>query len=96
MARALGMTTVAVLAAVERRVQFGLDISRGTGLQAGTVYTVLRRLERRGWVQGQWEDAAVAEAERRPRRRYYTLTSEGADGLHAGIGLEMPVPEGGE
>jgi DNA-binding PadR family transcriptional regulator len=45
------------------------------------VYTTLRRLEARGLVAGQWEDAEVAEAERRPRRRYYTLTAAGAEQL---------------
>ena len=77
MARSLGVTTVAILAAVERRVRYGLDISHETGLLPGTVYTTLRRLERRGWVEGQWEDASVAEADKRPRRRYYTLTPDG-------------------
>lgn len=47
----------------------------------GTVYTTLRRLEARRFVEGRWEDAAIAEAERRPRRRYYTLTPQGASAL---------------
>lgn len=100
MARSLGMTTVAILAAIERRVCYGLDISNETGLLTGTVYTTLRRLERRNWIEGRWEDAELAEAERRPRRRYYTLTSEGnaalenarnrLSNLAFGIGLEVP------
>ena len=47
----------------------------------GTVYTTLRRLERRGMITGQWEDAEIAEAERRPRRRYYELTAAGVEAL---------------
>lgn len=52
-----------------------------TGQGGGTVYKVLRRLEDRGHVEGVWEDAAVAEQERRPRRRYYRLTGEGRSEL---------------
>ena len=101
MPRALGMTTVAVLAAVERGARYGLDISQETGLLTGTVYTILRRLERRRCVVGDWEDAEVAASERRPRRRYYTLLPEGLRALEEsrkrlgdlahGIGLEMPA-----
>jgi DNA-binding PadR family transcriptional regulator len=101
MARRLGMSTVAVLAAVERGARYGLDISQETGLLPGTVYTTLRRLERRQWLDARWEDAEVAARERRPRRRYYTLRKEGAEALanarkrlgHLahGIGLELPV-----
>ena len=103
MGRSLGVTTVAVMAAVERRVCYGLDISHETGLQPGTVYTTLRRLERRQWVTGQWEDAEVAAEERRPRRRYYGLTPDGAialqdarkrlGGLVVGAGLGAPMHE---
>jgi len=32
-------------------------------------------------LKGEWEDAEVAEAERRPRRRYYALTAKGAEEL---------------
>ena len=81
MGRSLGMTTVAVLAAIERRVCYGLDISEETGLQPGTVYTTLRRSERRGWILGQWEEAEIAEAEKRPRRRYYSITPDGGAAL---------------
>ena len=48
-----------------------------TGLGGGTVYKVLRRLEEMGLIEGAWEDAEVAERERRPRRRYYQLTADG-------------------
>lgn len=81
MSRSLGVTTVMILSAVERRVCYGLDIVNRTDLLPGTVYTTLRRLERRGLVEGSWEDPEVAEAERRPRRRYYTLTPSGNEAL---------------
>lgn len=77
MSRSLGVTTVKILSAIDRRVCYGLDIIQRTDLLPGTVYTTLRRLERRGLITGQWEDPEIAEAERRPRRRYYTLTPAG-------------------
>ena len=81
MGRFMGITSIAILATLEGRRCYGLDIIDRTALLAGTVYTTLRRLEARGLVTGQWEDAEVAEAERRPRRRYYTLTAKGAEEL---------------
>ncbi len=79
-------------------------LARRTGLLPGTVYTTLRGLENRGLVEGHWEEAEVAEAERRPRRRYYTLTPKG-DAAHAlararlgdlvtGLGVENPATTG--
>lgn len=96
MSRSLGVTTVMILTAIERRVCYGLDIVNRTGLLPGTVYTTLRRLERRGLVEGRWEDAEVAESERRPRRRYYALTPSGEAALETarerfeGLGVELP------
>lgn len=58
---------------------YGLDLCRRTGLMGGTLYPILARLERSGWVTGTWEDIDEASAGRR-RRRYYTLTAEGASG----------------
>ncbi len=81
MARSLGTATIAVLAALQSHVRYGLDITARTGLQPATVYTSLRRLEKRGFVRGRWEDAEIAEAERRPRRRYYELTADGESAL---------------
>ncbi len=81
MSRPLGVTTVLILTALDRGVRYGLDIVNRTELLPGTVYTTLRRLERRGHVAGRWEDAEIAAAERRPRRRYYELTPAGAEAL---------------
>lgn len=54
---------------------WGLRIVKATGRPAGSVYPILERLERLGWVSSQWE----ADSERTgPRRRLYELTGEGA------------------
>lgn len=58
---------------------YGLQICAETGLLAGTIYPILARLERVGWVRSSWEDPAAHVAEGRPRRRYYKLTDEGAE-----------------
>lgn len=42
----------------------------------GTLYKALGRLEELGLLASRWEDAAAVE--RRPRRRLYELTGEGA------------------
>ena len=75
--RPIGLITARVLRAVQDGHRHGADIMTATGHGGGTVYKVLRRLELRGHIAGHWEDARVAERERRPRRRYYRLTAEG-------------------
>lgn len=74
------MQTQAVLHAllanpgVER---YGLEIAERTGLRPGTVYPILARLKNLGWVVDRAEDVDPRD-ERRPRRRFYRLTEDGA------------------
>jgi PadR family transcriptional regulator len=56
--------------------RYGLDLMEDTGLASGTLYPILVRLERAGWVESRWEDIDPA-AEGRPSRRYYRLTPDG-------------------
>jgi DNA-binding PadR family transcriptional regulator len=56
---------------------FGSEIMDGADLRSGTVYPILAKLEEIGWVVGDWEDQAVAAAQKRPPRRYYRLTGLG-------------------
>lgn len=76
-----GTTTLTLLAAIRDGDAYGLDLVERTGLSSGTVYPVLGRLRRRGWIEGIWEDQAVADEEGRPRRKYYRLTTAGAEVL---------------
>ncbi len=92
MGRPLGMSSTLILAALEARVCYGLDITQRTGLLPGTVYTTLRRLEKREFVRGEWEADGIAEAERRPRRRYYALTPPGEVALEAGRARLAALP----
>jgi len=50
----------------------------GSGLTShGTLYKALARMTEAGMLQTEWEDAAIAEADGRPRRRLYRVTGEG-------------------
>ncbi len=78
---ALRMTTsvlkvVAALLAEAETERYGLQLMQDTGLPSGTLYPILVRLERAGWVASRWEDVDPV-AEGRPTRRYYRLTGEG-------------------
>ena len=59
--------------------RYGLEISKLAGLETGTLYPVMARLEAVGWVESSWEDADLSISDGRPRRRYYQLTKEGAE-----------------
>jgi len=56
--------------------RFGLEISGATGLATGSIYPILARLERDGWLASQWEAGEAADLGR-PARRLYRLTDEG-------------------
>jgi DNA-binding PadR family transcriptional regulator len=75
--------TAAVLLSIRSGHRYGFDIMDATGLPDGTVYPLLRRLERRGVLIGAWESAAAAKNEQRPQRRYYELTPVGNDSMAA-------------
>jgi PadR family transcriptional regulator PadR len=60
------------------RELYGLQISQAAGLATGTIHPILARLEGLGWLDSRWEDIDPA-AEGRPKRRYYRLSSDGAE-----------------
>ena len=74
----LSIGTVMVLHALARGCRYGFDIMEETGLSSGTIYPALDRLGRLGFVSSEWEDAHIAQAEKRPPRRYYRITHDGA------------------
>src|SRR5687768_13094726 len=71
-------STVLVLEALARGFHYGFDIMDATGLPSGTVYPILRRLDREGLLKSTWEKQATAQREQRPPRRYYEITGDGA------------------
>jgi len=76
--KALSLGSVLVLHALARGFRYGFDIMEETGLSSGTIYPALDRLESLALVRSEWEDARVAQEEKRPPRRYYRITREGA------------------
>jgi DNA-binding PadR family transcriptional regulator len=81
----LSLGSVMVLHALARGFQYGFDIMEETGLTSGTIYPALDRLETLGFAQSQWEEAHLAQAEKRPPRKYYRITPEGARELQEAL-----------
>jgi transcriptional regulator len=75
-----GSTELLVLSLVEERARHGYELGRLIEQRSGGVvqlhvaslYPLLYRLERRGWVAGRW-----LEKPGERRRRFYRLTPEG-------------------
>jgi PadR family transcriptional regulator, regulatory protein PadR len=84
----LNMTypTALVLQALTRGFHHGFDIMDATGLPSGTVYPILRRLDREGLLTSTWEQQAAAQREVRPPRRYYEITGTGEAMLAEAVG----------
>ena len=78
------MPTLAVLRELLEDERYGLQIAHRTGLASGSVYPILQRLERQGWVTSRWEDIdEVAEARR--KRHYYRLTDLGRSEMRSAL-----------
>jgi PadR family transcriptional regulator, regulatory protein PadR len=56
----------------------GSDIAKRSSLSAGTLYPILARLERVGWLQSRWEKGNPCYLGR-PLRRYYRMTTIGLE-----------------
>jgi PadR family transcriptional regulator PadR len=75
-----GSAELLILSLVEARARHGYEISkliesRSEGVlkfNVASLYPLLYRLERRGWILGRWVEKAGQR-----RRRYYKLTAEG-------------------
>ena len=81
-----GSAELLILSLVEDQPRHGYDIgnlierrSKGTlRFNVASLYPLLYRLERRGWIQGRWVEKAGQR-----RRRYYRLTAQGKKVLAA-------------
>jgi PadR family transcriptional regulator, regulatory protein PadR len=63
--------------AAGRAEMSGSQIAVETGLASGSLYPILLRLERCGFLKSRWEKINPSE-EGRPRRRLYKMTTAGA------------------
>lgn len=77
--------TALVLLALSRGLRHGFDVLDATGLESGTVYPILRRLEDGGYVRSRWEPVREAREAGRPPRRYYELTGLGAEAVREAL-----------
>jgi DNA-binding PadR family transcriptional regulator len=75
------------------RHRFGYDLMRETDIKSGTLYPILARLQKAGWIESEWE-AIDEQTEGRPARRFYRLNPDGAAAarvalaeLHARLGV---------
>src|SRR6266436_5142628 len=81
-----GSAELLILSLVEDQPRHGYDISklievRSRGklrFNVASLYPLLYRLEKRGWIQGRW-----VEKSGQRRRRYYRLTAVGRSVLRA-------------
>ena len=81
-----GSAELLILSLVEARPRHGYEISklieaRSDGVlrfNVASLYPLLYRLEKRGWIKGRWVEKAGQR-----RRRYYKLTAEGRKVLAA-------------
>ena len=81
----LSLSAMVVLQAIANGYGYGFDVMDATGLPSGTVYPALRRMEAAGLVRSMWENAAVAQREQRPPRKYYDITRAGQLALAEGV-----------
>lgn len=71
----------------------GWDVGLSVKLGSGTVYPILARLERAGWLSARWEDVAPEDVGR-PRRRYYRVTALGYQRTQDALQSLSPQPLG--
>jgi PadR family transcriptional regulator PadR len=75
-----GSAELLILSLIENRPRHGYDISKliesrsegALSFHVASLYPLLYRLEKRGWIQGRWVEKAGQR-----RRRYYKLTPSG-------------------
>jgi transcriptional regulator len=75
-----GSTDLLILSLLEARARHGYELSKiieqrsdgALSFNVASLYPLLYRLEKRGWISGRWVEKAGQR-----RRRYYQLTAEG-------------------
>ncbi|MCL5290914.1 MAG: PadR family transcriptional regulator [Actinobacteria bacterium] len=78
-----GVLELAILGILNRGEMYGFEIvSRlqerpGLAISAGTIYPLLGRLKKAGLIDSVWRESPVG-----PPRKYYDLTSKGANELN--------------
>ena len=81
-----GSAELMILSLIETRPRHGYEISKliearsdgALSFHVASLYPLLYRLEKRGWIEGRWVEKAGQR-----RRRYYRLTAAGEKILQA-------------
>ena len=81
-----GSAELMILSLLEDQPRHGYDISKlieqrsngALSFRVASLYPLLYRLEKRGWIRGRWVEKAGQR-----RRRYYRLTEQGQKVLSA-------------
>lgn len=79
-----GVLEYCVLAMLRHEPSYGVDLAKRLGrhqalfASEGTLYPLLSRLRRQGWVESSWHESKSG-----PPRRYYQLTDDGRAALAA-------------
>lgn len=77
-----GVLEYCVLALLQDGPSYGVDLAKRLGRHTalfaseGTLYPLLSRLRRLGWVESSWQESTSG-----PPRRYYQLTDDGRAAL---------------
>ena len=73
------------------REMYGAELGAAAGLPSGTVHPILARFEGVRWLESRWEDINP-RVEGRPARRYYRLTTLGAEAARLALArADRPV-----
>lgn len=90
------MDVLELFLADPEREWFGREVIRHTNLAGGSLYPILHRLEKRGFLKSSWEELDVAVDEgRRPRRLYHVNRDKAEDAqelVDARVQLERRKP----
>lgn len=67
----------------------GADIAKSASLLSGTLYPLLIRFEKVGWLKSRWEDSNPVEIGR-PKRRLYRITGAGQAAFRNSLSQVVP------
>ena len=70
------LTIIEALLAQPSHWHHGYAISRRTSVPSGTLYPILMRLDKLGWLETRWEDSVP---QGRPPRHLYRLSGNGRE-----------------
>lgn len=89
-----GTLEYCILATLAGEASYGQELARSLGGAGslvdseGTIYPLLARLRRRGWVETAWRDSPHG-----PPRRYYDLTPDGRRALQTFVEVWQPFAD---